>query len=169
MTTNDFIDFFKLFDRLTGYVQIAVPFILCLVGVGLIFLNRYNAFKLKHRKNIRVSAKITKSELSEHLSHGNNGTTMMYCPTIEYTYKINDNEYHSNCIAHLTCSFSTNNKQQIQSLVNQYPVEKVVTALVNSDDFNDAYLIEKSPGEWIVLAVGIFLIVASTIIYGLSR
>ena len=101
----------------------------------------------------------------DYLSTDSSGSTTMYRPLIEYTYEINGQNYQSDRIAYSSNSFSTSDKWQIKTLIRQYPIGKVVNAFVDSKNLEVAYLIEKSPGQWIFTLVGCSFIVASFLAY----
>jgi hypothetical protein len=162
MSNNEIME---IFVPLTSYLIAGAPYVCFLVGLCCIALDRYDAFKLSRRKNIVISAKVTKSELFEYLSHDSDGSTTMYRPIIEYTYEINGKNYHSGRISHSAGLFSSGNKNQLSLFIKEYPIGKIVHAFANSENFEDVYLVEKIPGEWIVLAVGsIFILCGLAII-----
>jgi hypothetical protein len=165
MSKNEIMEIFKGFESLTNSLSAVAPFIFLLAGLGFVLLDRYNAFKLSRRKNINVSAKITKSEVFEYWSKGSDRRMMMYRPVIEYTYEINGQNYQSERITHSAGSFSTSNKSEIEALVSQYSIGKIVSAFVNSENLEDVYLLEKSPGAWIVPTIGCVFILVSFVIW----
>ncbi len=166
MSTNALMDIFQKLESFTDYLSAAAPFIFFFVGCGLILMDRYYAFQLSRRKNLSVEAKITKLEVSERLSnHGHDGSTMMYRPVIEYDYAVNGVLYQSDRIAFSSRAFASNNKESMESLSQQYSVGKTVTVFVNSDNHQDAYLIETSPNERALLVMGCVFILCSLVIY----
>jgi hypothetical protein len=130
-----------------------------LVGVGILIVRIY--FSVRSSKSERweqTTGVILSSEIEKNIEQFSDGYEYYYKASIKYKYIVNGIEYLGNRIYFGNNVFASNHSIA-QSIINKYPIGKIVTVFYDPDKHNDA-VIERTHRSILMAAILSILLIA---------